>query len=205
MKSRLVTIRELAIKLFEINAIKFGEFKLKSGKKSPIYIDLRIIPSYPDVLDFVTDAYIRVIESLNLKFDKIAGVPTSAIPLASIVSFKLKKPMIYIRKEKKDYGTGKVVEGVLYKGEKILILDDVATTGSSIMEAVNKIRVEGGLVNEAVVLIDREQGANSNLNKEGIKLYSFTKIRDVLMALKSENLIDKETYRRVIEYISGGV
>jgi len=193
----------LAQKLFEIGAIKFGEFKLKSGRISPIYIDLRIIPSFPEVLDFVTDAYISTIKANKIEFDRIAGVPMSSIPLAAIVSYKLKTPLIYVRKDRKSYGTMKSVEGVIRNGDKVLVLDDVATTGSSILEASEKIKNVGGIVEHAVVLIDRGEGARENLDKNNVKLYSVSNLEEIVLTLRERNLIDESTYIKVMNYLKG--
>lgn len=196
-----ISVDSLAEKLYEIGAIKFGEFKLKSGKISPIYIDLRIIPSFPSVLDYVTDAYISVIEANRIEFNKIAGVPMSSIPLAAIVSYKLKAPLLYVRKEQKSYGTMKSVEGVIVKGELVLVIDDVATTGSSILEASQKLREAGAIVKDAAVLIDRQEGARENLEKNNIKLYSFANLQEVILALRKKGLIDDDTFENVVDYL----
>ena len=201
MSHNPISVGSLAEKLYEIGAIKFGEFKLKSGKISPIYIDLRIIPSFPSVLDYVTDAYISVIEANRIEFDKIAGVPMSSIPLAAIVSYKLKAPLLYVRKEQKSYGTMKSVEGVIVKGELVLVIDDVATTGSSILEASQKLREAGAIVKDAAVLIDRQEGARENLEKNNIKLYSFANLQEVILALRKKGLIDDDTFENVVDYL----
>ena len=121
--------KEIALALHEIGAIKFGEFTLKSGIKSPIYIDLRLLISYPKVLKMISKAMIELAE--GLEFDVIAGIPYTALPIATAISIEKDWPMVYARKEVKDYGIKKKIEGVFKEGDTALIIDDLITTGGS--------------------------------------------------------------------------
>ena len=147
----------LADGLFEAGCIKFGEFTLKSGLKSPIYIDLRQIITYPKLLEQIGAAYLPLLK--DLKFDRIAGLPYAAIPIATAISLQGNYPMIYPRKESKTYGTKAEIEGEYYAGETIVIIDDLATTGGSKFEAIEKLTSAGLIVKDVVVLIDRQSGA----------------------------------------------
>ena len=202
-ESRKKLNERLSKLLFEIGAIKFGEFKLTSGLTSPFYVDLRIIPSFPDAFDFVTSLYSKLILESNMEFNRLVGIPTAGIPLASVVAFKLKKPLIYLRKEAKKHGLKKSIEGVYKSGEQVVMIDDLATTGKSIMESAEQLRENGLIVKYAVVLIDREQGAFQNLQEYGITLLSFIKITEVMSTLYKMQLIDEEKYNTVIRYIRG--
>jgi len=193
--------RSVSQKLFEIGSIKFGEFVLSSGKISPIYIDLRIIPSFPNVFDLVAEAYISTIKRMEIPVDTIVGIPVGGLPIATLISYKLKKPLIYVRKEAKTHGLGKKIEGNLGKRQNLLIIDDVATTGKSILRAVNILRENGCEPKNALVLIDREQGADKNLEENGIKLFSFIKITELLDILKQEGKLDQDSYDRIMKYI----
>ncbi|MEM2156494.1 MAG: orotate phosphoribosyltransferase [Candidatus Jordarchaeales archaeon] len=187
--------------LFHVSALKFGSFKLTSGKSSPFYIDLRIVPSYPEVFDKITDMYVLLIKNEADEFDRVAGVPTAGLPIATLVSYKLRAPLLYVRKTAKNHGTQRAVEGVLNDKDRVLLIDDLATTGSSLLDAARAIRSQGGIVAHAVVLIDREQGCVSNLSSNGIKLHYLMKVSQLLETLYRKGLITHSEYQSSIEYI----
>ncbi len=135
------TLAALADELLEAGCIKFGEFTLKSGLKSPIYIDLRQIITYPKLLEQIGAAYLPLLK--GLKFDRIAGLPYAAIPIATAISLQGNYPMIYPRKEVKTYGTKAEIEGEYQAGETVVIIDDLATTGGSKFEAIEKLTERG--------------------------------------------------------------
>lgn len=191
--------QELCLRLAEIGAVKFGEFKLKDGSISPIYIDLRILVSYPDVLDLVASVLVQV--ASELEYDRICGIPYSALPIATAFSLQTKTPMIYPRKETKDYGTKKLIEGLFNKGEKILLIDDLITKGLSKIEAITPLREAGLVVRDIVVLIDREQGGKLAVETAGYKLHAAIKITELLNVLKEHNKIEKEKYEQVMAYL----
>src|SRR5574339_647255 len=130
-------LSSIADELLSAGCIKFGEFTLKSGLISPIYIDLRQIISYPKLLAEVAQAYLPIIS--NLRFSRIAGLPYAAIPIATAISLAGNYPMIYPRKEAKMYGTRAEIEGEYHAGETIVVIDDLATTGGSKFEAIEKL------------------------------------------------------------------
>jgi len=195
-------IGEIAKLLYDNGIILFGEFKLTSGLISPYYIDLRMIYSNPKLLKKVISLYIDKLNKLN-DFDIISGIETGSIPLASILSYLISKPMIYIRKKPKGIGTRKMIEGVLRNGDKVVIIDDVSTTGGSIAHAAKVIRDYGGVVKKAIVFIDREQGAKENLLNLDIELDPIISITDIMDALLHAGCIDRERYELVINYIRG--
>lgn len=199
MKNSLHEI--IALKLHAIGAIKFGEFILTSGKKSPFYIDLRITPSFPDVFDVMTNCYVELLREHQREIKRIVGVPTAGLPIATLVSYKMKMPLLYVRKEKREHGTKRNIEGILEKGDIVAIVDDLATTGGSIKEAARKIQEAGGIVKYAVVLIDRQQGAQENLRDIGVELLAYTTINEILEILMSEKKISEEEYNRVLDYL----
>jgi len=186
-----------------MGAIKFGEFKLSSGARSPYYIDLRLAPSYPDLLDRIGDLYVEVVKNEiqpKWKIDRIAGVPTAGLPVATVVSQKMRIPLIYVRKEQKSYGLGKSIEGVVKANDNVLLVDDLVTTGHSTIEEAVILR-EGGNVRHVVVLVDREQGGPENLQREQLELHPLVKITEVFAYLRELGEIPPNTYEVVMEYV----
>ncbi|MCK4435963.1 orotate phosphoribosyltransferase, partial [Candidatus Bathyarchaeota archaeon] len=168
---------ELCRVLNKIGALKFGTFKLTSGRVSPYYIDFRIVPSFPDAFQRVSNLYVNLIEGDvgTDKFDRIAGIPTAGIPFSSLLAYHLKKPFLYIRPHMRLHGRERRVEGIMMPGDHILLIDDLITTGLSMRKAVEAIRAEGGLVTDAAVLIDREEGGKERLAGDNVRLHYLLK------------------------------
>lgn len=179
----------LITKLFEINAIKFGKFTLKSGIESPIYVDLRVIVSYPDILKLVSELMWKVVKNSGVHFDVICGVPYTALPIASCMSVNFNAPMVMRRKEAKSYGTKKLIEGHFEEGQRCLVIEDIVTSGSSVLETVDSLNSVGLKVSDAVVLLDRCQGGSEKLDASGIKLHSLLNLNKTLQVLHSHNKI----------------
>lgn len=192
--------RELAVKLHKIGAVKFGLFTLKSGLKSPVYIDLRILVSFPEVLRLV--ARQLAAKSEGLKFDLIAGIPFAAIAIATAVSLERNWKMVFPRKEQKDYGTKAMVEGKFEKGQTVLVIDDLITTGASKFEAIAPLEKEGLIVKDVLVLVDREQGGKKELLNEGYHLHSVFTAAELLEILNEEKAIDILLYESAKEYFA---
>ena len=191
---------ELARLMLKTGAVKFGVFTLTSGKLSPYYVDLRAIPSYPSALRRVVDMYQKVIEeNVGLHVvDRVAGVPVAGIPFASIVAYNNLKPFLYVRKEAKPHGRERRIEGVLKPGDRVLIVDDLATTGKSSLSAVEAIQAEGGVVEHVVVLVDREEGAAEALAERGVRLHAVTGVGDLADRLFEIGAITEEQRREIL-------
>lgn len=192
--------QEIALALHQIGAVKFGEFTLKSGIKSPIYIDLRLLISYPKVLKLISDAMIEI--ARKLKFDVIAGIPYTALPIATVMSISQDWPMVYARKEVKDYGTKKKIEGVFKEGDTALIIDDLITTGGSKFETIEPFEASGLKIMDFVILVDREQGGARILEEKGYHLHSVIGINELLDILNKEGKIGNQSYQKAKEFIA---
>jgi len=191
---------EIALALHEIGAVKFGEFTLKSGIKSPIYIDLRLLISYPKVLRLISEAMVE--EAKNLKFEVIAGIPYTALPIATAMSLDQDWPMVYARKEVKDYGTKKKIEGVFNEGDTALIIDDLITTGGSKFETIEPFEASGLKITDFLVLVDREQGGGRILEENGYSFRSIIGIDELLDILKENAKIDDQLYKQAKDFIA---
>src|SRR5574338_157752 len=179
----------LADALLAAGCIKFGSFTLKSGLVSPIYIDLRQIISYPRLLEDVGAAYLPLLRELT--FDRIAGLPYAAIPIATAVSLQGSYPMIYPRKEVKTYGTKAEIEGEYHAGETVLVIDDLATTGGSKFEAIEKLTGVGLIVTDIVVLVDRQSGAKESLAQAGYSMHAVLTISQLLEYWEANGKVEK--------------
>ncbi|MDP2964404.1 MAG: orotidine-5'-phosphate decarboxylase [Pelolinea sp.] len=191
---------DLIADLFKADCIKFGNFVLASGKQSPIYIDLRRVISFPGLFRKVTQAYAEIVH--GLKFDHIASVPYAALPAGSVVAWQLGVSMIYPRKEVKQHGTGQAIEGSFEAGQSAVMIEDVITTGGSIVTAADVLRQAGIVVKDVVVLVDREQGGCSKMEEIGLNLHSVLKFSEIVSVLKQKALVDAETYKIVMQYIN---
>ncbi|MDH7477855.1 MAG: orotate phosphoribosyltransferase [Candidatus Bathyarchaeota archaeon] len=204
-ESKAVKI-EICKILKKIDALQFGAFKLTSGKISPYYIDLRVIPSFPDAFHRVCDFYVSFIKAEigAENFDRIAGIPIAGIPFASLVAYHLRKPFLYIRKDIRLHGRQRRIEGIIAPGDSTLLIDDLITTGLSLKRAAKAIRSEGGVVSDAVVLLDREEGGKEKLEKNGIKVHALLKVSEIASRLFEIGAIDEEQLKTILKQIKKG-
>lgn len=170
--------QHLLKKIIDNDCLKLGRFKLKSGKMSPFYLDLRKIISNPSLLVKIADAYIKLAE--NLEFNRIAAIPVAAIPIATAISLKTGIPFIYPRIVPKDHGSGNRIEGSFKKGERVVLIDDLITTAKSKLEAIEILHQEGLIVSDLIVLIERDKTGREELTKQGIRVHSYADIAELL-------------------------
>ena len=184
------SLKKLIVGLAELGALQFGDFTLASGKRSSMYVDLRLLVSRPNLMQDAACAYARKLDLLEC--DRIAGIPYAALPIGMAVSLASGVPLIYNRKESKSHGLGKDIEGLWQPGERVVIIEDVITTGGSIVSSVELFRAAGLVVEDAVVLLDRQQGGVENLRKVGIRVHSVLELSDVLDLLAATGHIPAE-------------
>jgi len=192
-----ISLEDFILQLAAVEAVKFGSFTLKSGLVSPVYFDLRILVSYPKLLSTCAKLLLRA-KSGNL----MCGVPYTALPIATIMAVEVGAAMVVRRKEAKDYGTKKMVEGVWSEGQNCLVVEDVVTTGGSVADTAKLLREHGMTVTDCVVLLDREQGATTNLVKHGVTVHSVVTVSKVLEVLTRHNKISQIMSDNVKQFLS---
>lgn len=192
----------LAEGLLRLGCVQFGDFTLKSGKQSPIYLDLRRLIGDPATLGQAAEAYVELLQPLE--FDRIAGLPYAALPIAAAISLRGGWPMIYPRKEIKDYGTQAAVEGPYTAGETIAVVDDLITTGGSKFEGIKKLEAAGLAVRDVVVLVDRGAGAKETLAERGLALHAVFRLEELLAYWQESGVIKLGDYARTIEFLQQG-
>jgi orotate phosphoribosyltransferase len=202
-KSRETIKVEICKILNKIGALKFGVFKLTSGKISPYYIDMRIVPSFPDAFQEIRDFYVDFIkEEIGVQnFERVAGIPVAGIPFASLIAHNLKKPFLYIRKGVRPHGRQRRIEGVLAPGDRVLLIDDLITTGLSLVKASKAILAEGGVVSDVVVLLDREEGGREKLEENGIRAHALLSMGEIAEKLHELGTIDGEQLKTILKQI----
>ena len=198
-----------AIQLFNIGAVKFGQFKLKLHEKnptaplSPIYIDLRLLRSFPDVMDLSIDIYQQLIKDLS--FDLLADVPTAATPIVAILSNKIRVPMISVRMDKKKHGTGVPIDGAFKKGQTAIVIDDLITGADSKFDALSILENNGLIINDIIVLLDREQGGVKKLESRGYNCICAMGITELLSIYLEQGKISNDVYENTIKYLSSPI
>ncbi len=192
-----IPLEKLAVTLFDIGAIQLGKFKLHSGKKSRIYLDLRVLVSFPDALREVTAAYRQILD--QLVFDLLAATPLAGLPIGTALCLDMNRPLIYPRKTAKSYGTGKEIEGAWNVGQTAVVIDDLVTSGDSILQTIASIKAAGLRVYDAVVLIDRDQGGIETLENEGYRLHAVITLPHLLTILQEQDRISEKEHERVLK------
>lgn len=195
-------MKDIVCNLYDIGAIKFGSFKLKSGIISPIYIDLRETISHPELLQKIAEIMWSKIHTK--KFDRLCGVPYTALPIASYLSIKYNLPMVMRRKEAKDHGTKKIIEGIYAPNHNCVVLEDLITSGSSIIETIEPLEEAGMKVTDIVVFLDRQQGGRKNIEDKGYKLHSVVTLKQILDILHENKRITPEIKESIIEFTQKG-
>jgi len=187
--------------LHEIGAVKFGSFTLASGIQSPIYVDLRLLVSRPSLLAEAARAYAALLPGIAC--DRLCGVPYAALPIATAVALEADLPLIYPRKEAKQHGLGKELEGLWQPGERVVIIEDLITSGGSTIKTAERLRAAGLIVEDVVVLIDREQGGVANLAAAGLHAHAVFALSAMLDHLVARSLLATSAADDVRAFIAG--
>ncbi len=214
----------LARELFRLGAIRFGDFTVGRTVNSPVYVDLRVLVGSPSTLRYAGRLIQQETSAEQLRrkpsfdpFDIVAGVPYGGLHLALAYSLATNVPMVYARRRTPEQAVtvnadeggepvaassaGEAIEGQFQQGARVLVIDDLITTGGSIVETVQLLSAAGLRVRDAVVLVDREQGGNERLKEHGVRLHAILKLPIMLNLYMSSGMIDEETYRRCIGYL----
>lgn len=198
---RAAFVDRLARTLFDAEVVRFGSFTLKSGIESPIYVDLRRLVTFPRALAEVADVLASMLE--GLVFDRIAALPYAALPIGTAVAMRMDRPLVYPRAQAKTYGAKASIEGLFHEGERVVVLDDIATRGDAKLEAMGPLASAGLRVEDVVVLVDREQGARALLAERGVRLHAAVTLRELVRALEGLGKIDVSERDRVLRFLDG--
>jgi uridine monophosphate synthetase len=198
----MTDVTDLSLDLHRIGAVRFGDFVLKDGRHSPLYVDLRVLIARPDVLRRVAQAMLECARTLS--YDCLAGIPYAGLPIAVAMALESGRPLIFPRKETKAYGTQRLVEGVFAPGDRALVIDDVITTGGAKLEAIAPLRAAGLVIEDILVVVDREQSGAKALAEDGLRLHSVIKVRALLANLRAADAITEQQLERALEFIAQG-
>ena len=190
---------KVAKALSDAKVMKFGLFTLASGRKTPVYVDIRVVPSTVSSFDTVAEALAEKVKAMGV--DVVAGCETAGIPIAAAIALKAKLPMVYVRKRPKGYGTESMIEGVLEKGQKVVLIDDMITDGKSKIRFVEGIKKDGGEVKDVLVILDREQGGTETLAEHALTLHSLITLKELLQHMKDNELVDQDNFDITSKYL----
>jgi len=197
-------VKEFAIFLYKNNIIRFGNFTLASGKNSSYYVDLRLMPSYPHQFrKMIKNLQNLIVEKTGLDdFDCLASVPTGGLVVTSALAIEIVKPLIYVRSKPKEHGTTKSIEGKISAGMKVVMVDDVVTTGTSVLNGITQLKEVGLLISDLYVIINRLEGADKALSNIGVQTHQLTDILEITDILFQEKLIGKEIFEKIKNQVS---
>jgi len=204
VKFSMEFVKEFATFLHQNRALKFGDFTLSSGKSSSYYVDLRLVSSFPHPFrKMIKSLQDLISEEIGFdNFDCFASVPTGGLVIASALAMETVKPLIYVRTKPKEHGTTKSIEGKIEQGMKVLMIDDVATTGGSMINSIKLLKEAGAVVTDAYVIMNRLEGADKMLESEGVKIHQLTDIIEITKSLQESNLVGNEVLEKIKKQVN---
>jgi uridine monophosphate synthetase len=195
----MIDKESLVTSLYDLGAVQFGEFTLKSGEKSPVYLDLRLLISRPATLRRVANT-LQAFAS-KLKFNRLAGIPMAGLPIAVALSLAMDRPLVYARPEIKSHGTGREIEGECKAGETVLLIDDVISGGHSKAEAIAVLEAAGLKIKDMLVVVDREMGGVKQMATRGYRVQPVLTLSEILVTLERLGRIKKKQLQEITEWL----
>ena len=195
----MIDRESLVTSLFDLGAVQFGDFTLKSGEKSPVYLDLRLLISRPSALRRVANTLQAF--AAKLEFDRLAGIPMAGLPIAVALSLAMDRPLIYARPETKKHGTGREIEGECKSGETVLLIDDVISGGHSKAESIAVLEAAGLKIKDMLVVVDREMGGVSQMKARGYTVHPVLTLSEILDTLERLGRIQKKQHDEVVKWL----
>ena len=197
-------VKEFSIFLYKNNIIKFGNFTLASGKNSSYYVDLRLLASYPHQFrKMIKNLQNLIIEKTGLdSFDSLVSIPTGGLIIASALAIETIKPLIYVRNKPKAHGTSKSIEGKTFSGMRVIMIDDVVTTGGSVLNGIKQLKDMGLTISDVYVVVNRLGGAKKAFDSVGVTLHQLTDIIEITKVLYQEKLVTDEILEKIKNQIN---
>lgn len=190
--------------LLELNAVTFSPkrpFKYASGILSPVYTDCRVLMAYPVKRRLIRDLFIEAIRKSGVKFEVVAGTATAGIPHAAWIADKLNLPMVYVRGKIKDHGKENLMEGIIKKGQKAIVIEDLISTGESAINSVSAVRAAGGKISHVFSIITYGlKNAEENFKSHNLKLVSLTTFQEVVNQARQLNYINNEDIEIILKW-----
>lgn len=200
---RLETVAKLLLELDAITLNVKTPYRYASGLLSPVYTDCRVLMAYPEKRRLIRDLLIEAINESGVSFDVVAGTATAGIPHAAWIADKLNLPMVYVRGKAKDHGKENLMEGIVEKGQKVIVIEDLISTGESAINSVKAIRNAGGEISDVFSIITYGLSkAEQNLKEANLTLTSLTTFQEVVSQAEKLNYIEKDDTEIILDWIS---
>lgn len=196
----MIDTEALTVSLYQLGAVQFGEFRLRSGETSPVYLDLRLLTAEPATLRLVAQA--MAARAAPLTFDRLAAIPMAGLPIGVALSLEMGVPLLYPRPREKDYGISRYIEGSYQPGDTVLVIDDVITRAHSKLEALGLLEAVRLKISDLLVVIDREMGGTEALAERGYRVHHVLTLQEVLDTLLALGRIPHEQHAFISAWLA---